>query len=1577
MASSDTVITRGMTFADVFHLLKAKFELPLAPVHFTKESVGEDLYGYFCRVKFLAAYGKRNLSRAITSFEQFANYENLADEVVAKATSVRSSRKRQLAIQEKRLEAFNQELWQQIQIFLREGGSIATQGSSRQSIISVPPNGQNMEDRSSSYRSSTQIRDRQVQQRVLEWQTRNESAGSSGRRTNHRASLALDASEAELFNGLDLGRSVDNDEEIHEAFPAYIEEPTEIDDIIDESGLLPVSVANMPGGFPESTGSRSETNSPSNGRASSRRLHNIHPSLPPHPPVHSPPSKHITSKNYNWGTYVPPDVDTGPAAASSSPRKPLASASSFKPQPASRSASSSSSMNHSSDHDEEKKRKRVAPVRPAHGQLTQQPKDSSSERPAKRHSPRISHVQPPPPSPTATAVSFGRQGSRVRSDENHRRSPSYPDLRRDESFSTAASQRTSFGFQPSFDNTQPTSFNSTMEGKNASVDAEEGAQTSFAEMLPPAIPPHAQRQQSMSSTSTLSNVPMKSRSIVRQRQYSPPSAQLLRESMDHSSRASSRSSAKYSVGASTERDMMELVASTAHGSSASKPAPPNESSAAPPSALDALTSKDPTAVPATVTSGFVPGRAARYMLYDTLAGDAFPGDHSSLFNELHAPFWLQYEATRVLLGTLEKDMSKHESDIKNLVRKISAGQSLSYENAEMISRETFAGYTSEESYVTRKTLCARDVYESVRTSERKWDDRIQLTAELKFERVKHPILNGKVCRPTIRLKPLNLQNATSRFSRNFGSHRFLVLRVPQPKSLKIDPSDYTQIVDDFLIESGFKLLSRTWKAMYHRESKDSKGEKNGKEDHDWHTLVLFAEEGLGLDPVSVKEAMEWLIPIESNLHQTECKFWSRIKLGFSTTTPTVVFDTLDYIEDIKVGNNCLTDGCGLVSPAVLRRIKTHLGLSYVPSAVQARIGPAKGLFVADPKAPVDSDEVWIKIRGDQKKFEGISDDAAHRTLDINGISSPLSPSALNRQFLPILLQNGVPFEVFADLLREDIRRQIGELLESGRLDDPIFLRGYVERIKLLASRHRYDTIPTMGRAPKSQGERVVFWLEGGFTLENPMVRKSFLEILDDYCADIEQKMHITIPKSCTAFCVADPSGKLKEGQVYLRFSDPRSFVDEKTMLPTDIVLGDVLVARNPAHFASDIQRVTAVDVPELRHLTDVIVFSADPDTCDRSLADYLSGGDYDGDRVWTCWDQRVVGPYVNSQNGPQNVNITGYLTKDISTMRSRFSSKHSERPHVFTDFVKARIKNIMQEVLVGRCTGFYDRVVYKYWSDDHKEGGINHREAVRLAALCCSLLDAPKQGDEIRPQTWKVFDQRYRNLPQPLYKSPKASSEAGTKSEFPLDKLRFRVAPAEMHSLMDRLKGQLPPVEQYKDADLIGYYDKFEHRWEQIKKTHASSPEKGPKFWGARAVLRNLLYLNEKLQDLLLVWKDYYDSGGPNDPDIPPTDLIEDWAYSGRERFSEWSKIRAAALYRKCNQQSTLPWAMAADDLVLIKLLAISADPIRSIRFMREDMYISLKTKASAMAKTDESIWIDSPSADGTAEELDNVDWDD
>lgn len=77
--------------------------------------------------------------------------------------------------------------------------------------------------------------------------------------------------------------------------------------------------------------------------------------------------------------------------------------------------------------------------------------------------------------------------------------------------------------------------------------------------------------------------------------------------------------------------------------------------------------------------------------------------------------------------------------------------------------------------------------------------------------------------------------------------------------------------------------------------------------------------------------------------------------------------------------------------------------------------------------------------------------------------------------------------------------------------------------------------------------------------------------IDQHCTNLKKRLHIRIPHSTRLLCVADPTCTLKEGEVSLRFSN--GILDPKTMRRTTVILGDILVAREPAQLPSDIQKV--------------------------------------------------------------------------------------------------------------------------------------------------------------------------------------------------------------------------------------------------------------------------------------------------------------------------------------------------------------------------------------------------------------------
>jgi len=212
-----------------------------------------------------------------------------------------------------------------------------------------------------------------------------------------------------------------------------------------------------------------------------------------------------------------------------------------------------------------------------------------------------------------------------------------------------------------------------------------------------------------------------------------------------------------------------------------------------------------------------------------------------------------------------------------------------------------------------------------------------------------------------RLKPLPMRLATSRRAyRKFGSDRFVTVSIPVK-----NVHDQKQIVLRFLREP-LSICGRIYRTFFIK-----KGQGSGAS----IALHYFATHGAGLNgkEVTLDQLYEWLLSLNKNRNAQASKLWDRISLSLSSTKPTVTFalNEIRLVDDKDDGGECMTDGCAKASPAVFSRIwrSNVLGVESTPTAIQGRIGGAKGVWFVDPEADQRSDEMWIEIRPSQLKYK--------------------------------------------------------------------------------------------------------------------------------------------------------------------------------------------------------------------------------------------------------------------------------------------------------------------------------------------------------------------------------------------------------------------------------------------------------------------------------------------------------------------------------------------------------------------------------------------------------------------------------
>lgn len=99
----------------------------------------------------------------------------------------------------------------------------------------------------------------------------------------------------------------------------------------------------------------------------------------------------------------------------------------------------------------------------------------------------------------------------------------------------------------------------------------------------------------------------------------------------------------------------------------------------------------------------------------------------------------------------------------------------------------------------------------------------------------------------------------------------------------------------------------------------------------------------------------------------------------------------------------------------------------------------------------------------------------------------------------------------------------------------------------------------------------------------------------------------------------DETGLLKEDQVFIQ-CNPTMFE-----LNSDgskfIVESKVMVAKNPCMHPGDIRVMNSVDIPDLRHMVDCIVF---PSVGPRPITNMCSGSDLDGDLYFVSWEPSLI-----------------------------------------------------------------------------------------------------------------------------------------------------------------------------------------------------------------------------------------------------------------------------------------------------------------------------------------------------------------
>ncbi|KAM0829916.1 hypothetical protein ACQ4PT_066568 [Festuca glaucescens] len=432
------------------------------------------------------------------------------------------------------------------------------------------------------------------------------------------------------------------------------------------------------------------------------------------------------------------------------------------------------------------------------------------------------------------------------------------------------------------------------------------------------------------------------------------------------------------------------------------------------------------------------------------------------------------------------------------------------------------------------------------------------------------------------------------------------------------------------------------------------------------------------------------------------KHTARMGQCFSSTYATVTVkphEVDDNLEEIERNGYTFSDGIGKVTPDLAMEIAERLPLTTgsSPSAYQIRYAGFKGVIAVWQG---QGDGIRLSLRPSMRKFE-----SSHSVLEVVGWTK-FQPGFLNRQIIVLMSSLQVSDDIFSQM-QESMLCTLNKILSDSDV--------------------AFEVVTT---SCAKNGNTAALMLSAGFgPLSEPHLRAMLLAIRSAQLLDLLEKTRIFVPKSRWLMGCLDELGVLEQGQCFIRVSAPsldQCFVKHGSRFSSankskqKIVVGTVVVAKNPCLHPGDVRILEAVDVHELHHLVDCLVF---PQTGERPHPNEASGSDLDGDLYFVTWDEKLVPPGKKSWD-----------PMDYSPPQA----KHLPKPVNQQDIIDFFLKNMVSDNL-GIISNAH--VVHA----DLSELGAKDEKCISLAKLAADAVDFPKTGKlvvmppELRPKLYPDF----------------------------------------------------------------------------------------------------------------------------------------------------------------------------------------------------------------------------------------------
>lgn len=349
-----------------------------------------------------------------------------------------------------------------------------------------------------------------------------------------------------------------------------------------------------------------------------------------------------------------------------------------------------------------------------------------------------------------------------------------------------------------------------------------------------------------------------------------------------------------------------------------------------------------------------------------------------------------------------------------------------------------------------------------------------------------------------------------------------------------------------------------------------------------NSVWLFASN----DKVKAEDIREWMGCFNKIRSVSKCAARMGQLFSASMQTLCVPAQDIEIIPDIETASDgisyCFSDGIGKISQSFSRSVAQTCGLRETPSAFQIRYGGYKGVIAVDCKSYRK-----LSLRSSMLKFE-----SNNRMLNITKWSDSM-PCFLNREIIILLSTLGIKDEVLEAMQQEQLH-----------------LLG-----KMLTNREAALDVLQKLSVANSKSILVKMLLQGYEPNIEPYLSMMLQAHHENQLSELKSRCRIYVPKGRLLIGCLDETGLLNYGQVYIRITmtkaelvgKDQSFfrkVDEKT----SIVLGKVLVTKNPCLHPGDIRVLEAVYEANLEEngLVDCILFPQKGERYSLTLKSYIS-----------------------------------------------------------------------------------------------------------------------------------------------------------------------------------------------------------------------------------------------------------------------------------------------------------------------------------------------------------------------------------